>query len=842
MAFKAIVNGATPAIGHDGPPEKPVHEVGVRLIEQLLDLVELRRVELGENGREESADHDIGLFGSAVRRAVKNSLSASINVQQHNNVPQMQTDSAPECPNGRRDRASDSGYDISGRSGRVSPGHLSLNPAMTAHGIDHVTAAPSSLRPEVLNPLFAPVTVLPGVGPRFAKLIEKVAGPRVVDLLWHLPSGLIDRRKSPKVGDSVAGEVATMVVDVLAHAPPPPRNARAPYRVTCGDETGRITLVYFHAKSDYLERQLPVGERRAISGRVEVFDGRRQMSHPDHVVAIADLATIQRVEPVHPLTAGLSPKVLDKAIRGALDRASDLPEWDDPAFHRRQGWPTWRKALDAAHAPTAEGDLSPLAAARSRLAYDELLSNQLALALVRYKARRRRGRALAGDGRLRSGIEAVLPYRLTGAQNRALADITADMASDNRMLRLLQGDVGSGKTVVALFAMLVAVESGCQAALMAPTEILAKQHFDTLKPLTESTGVRLELVTGRLKGKARDAVYDGLASGEIQIAVGTHALVQKEVAFNDLALAVIDEQHRFGVDQRLELAEKGNGTDVLVMTATPIPRTLVLTAYGDMDVSRLDEKPPGRKPIDTRLVNLDRLDETVAAIGRAMQRGAKAYWVCPLVEDSEVIDLAAAEERYAMLKARFGSSVALIHGRMKASEKDAVMEAFASDDPESPRILVATTVIEVGVDVPDATIMVVEHAERFGLSQIHQLRGRIGRGGKEGTCLLLYQAPLGETAKARLSTLRDTEDGFVIAEEDLRLRGAGEVLGTRQSGMPRFRMADAMLHADLIAAARDDAKLIIARDPDLSTPRGRALRTLLYLFGQDSAIRTLRSG
>jgi ATP-dependent DNA helicase RecG len=688
----------------------------------------------------------------------------------------------------------------------------------------------AALRPPVLFPLFAKVTTLPGIGPRLVKFVEKIAGENVVNLLWHLPTGIVDRRFSPKVGDAPPGKICTLVVDILAHAPPPPGNRRVPYRITCGDETGKITLVFFHGQGDYLEKTLPVDEQRVISGKVELFDGRRQMTHPDHIVPLTQVDDVKRVEPVYPLTEGLSPKVLDKAIRASLAKAPELPEWLDPAYFQRQAWPAWRDALRQVHAPTGDGDLEPLHPARARMAFDELLSNQLALGLVRLKARKRRGRSLSGDGALRAKVKAALPYALTGAQTRALDEIFADMASENRMLRLLQGDVGSGKTVVALLALLAAVEAGSQAAFMVPTEILAQQHFETLKPLCDAAGVRVEVLTGRMKGGARAAVMEDIAAGRVQILLGTHALFQKEVEFHDLAFAVIDEQHRFGVHQRLELADKGDGTDVLVMTATPIPRTLTLTAYGDMDVSRLDEKPPGRKPVDTRLLNLDRLDEIVSGIQRAVAKGGKVYWVCPLVEESELIDLAAAEERYAHLKAVMGDKVALIHGQMKPADKDAA------------QVLVATTVIEVGVDVPDATIMVIEHAERFGLAQLHQLRGRVGRGGKAGTCLLLYVAPLTETAKARLGILRDTEDGFLIAEEDLRLRGGGEVLGTRQSGLPEFKMANLMVHGDLLAAARDDAKLIIARDPHLETERGQALRTLLYLFEQDDAVRTLRSG
>ncbi len=698
----------------------------------------------------------------------------------------------------------------------------------------------ASLRPSILNPLFAAATTLPGIGPRLSVLVEKVAGTKVVDLLWHLPSGLTDRRFTPKVGDAPAGKIATLTVEVLAHAQPPPGNRRVPYKITCGDATGKLTLVFFHGDQDYLERMLPVGDTRMISGKVEVFDGKRQMTHPDHIVPVAQAHQVLRVEPIYPLTEGLSPKILEKAIAAALAKAPEMPEWQDAPYRARQNWPAWIDALRTAHAPQNETDLALLTPARSRLAYDELLSNQLALALMRLKRRKARGRSLQGDGSLRKKVEAALPYKLTGAQQRTLAEIDTDMRSEDRMLRLLQGDVGSGKTVVALMAMLAAVESGTQAALMVPTEILAQQHAETLQPLAAVAGVKIALISGRVKGAARAALLEAVRSGDVQIVIGTHALFQKDIEFADLGLAVIDEQHRFGVHQRLELADKGRGTDVLVMTATPIPRTLALTAYGDMDVSRLDEKPPGRKPVDTRLISLDRLDEMVDAVSRAVAKGGKVYWVCPLVEESETIDLAAAEERFRTLQYVLGDKVTLVHGKMKPAAKDAAMEAFQM--PGGPQVLVATTVIEVGVDVPDATIMIVEHAERFGLAQLHQLRGRVGRGGREGTCLLLYSSPLTETAKARLKIMRDTEDGFVIAEEDLRLRGGGEVLGTRQSGLPVFRIADITVHGDLLATARDDAKLILSLDADLETERGQALRTLLYLFEQDDAIRTLRSG
>jgi ATP-dependent DNA helicase RecG len=693
------------------------------------------------------------------------------------------------------------------------------------------------MRPEILYPLFAPVTKLPGIGPRIGKLVEKLAGPQIVDLLWHLPSGLIDRRFAPKIADAPDGAIATITVHVDAHLPPP--NRRVPYRVACSDDTGDLTLVFFHAKPDYLERELPAGETRVVSGKIEYYDGAAQMTHPDHIGKPENIAELQTVEPVYPLTAGLTPKPLGRAVAAAVKLAPDLAEWNDPAWLARHGWASWREALCEAHAPGSESDLSVLAPARARLAYDELLANQLALLLVRLRQRRMPGRAIAGDGELRGKIIAALPYVLTGSQRDALADIVADMASSSRMLRLLQGDVGSGKTVVAFLAMLNAVECGGQAAIMAPTEILARQHLATLKPLAEAVGVRAEILTGRDKGRARQAILDGLASGEISIAIGTHALFQEDVAFRDLALAVIDEQHRFGVHQRLSLTGKGETIDMLVMTATPIPRTLMLTAYGDLDVSRLIDRLPGRQPIDTRALPLERLEDVAGGLRRAIADGARVYWVCPLVEDSEMSDLAAATSRHAALAQRFGDRVGLVHGRMKGPEKDQVMARFAAGDLD---ILVATTVIEVGVDVSEATVMVIEHAERFGLSQLHQLRGRVGRGARASSCLLLYAQPLGETARARIEVMRETDDGFRIAEEDLRLRGAGELLGTRQSGLPEFRIADIAAHGDLLAAARDDARLILERDPALATPRGEALRTLLYLFERDAVVPTVRSG
>ena len=704
------------------------------------------------------------------------------------------------------------------------------------------------MRPDCLAAFFGRVAALPGVGPKTAKLFDRLlARPgvlatseaRVLDLLFHLPSNVIDRSQRPTIA---AAPLETMVVikaRVVEHRRPQGRYAKAPFRVVVEDDTGDIELVFFLANPDWIERSLPIGATRWISGRIELYDGRRQMVHPDRVLDEAGLAKLPAFEAVYGLTEGLQARYVLRATEGALERIPALPEWQEPTVLAANKLPGFAEALHEAHRPESAQALSPQHPARQRLALDELLASQLALRLVRARMRRLPGQEHVGDGRLTAAIEAALPFQLTGAQQRALADIRADMASDKRMLRLIQGDVGSGKTIVAALAMASVVECGRQAALMAPTEILARQHYERLEPILESVGLRVALLTGRLKPAARKALHAEIATGKVDIVVGTHALVQSDLMFHDLGLAVVDEQHRFGVQQRLALSAKGAAVDVLVMTATPIPRTLALTAFGDMDSSALDEKPPGRKPISTRALPAARIGEVVAGLQRALAEGARAYWVCPLVEENEDLDLAAAEARADDLRHYFGDRVGLVHGRMKGPEKDVAMEAFQRGDTQ---ILVATTVIEVGVDVPEATIMVIEHAERFGLAQLHQLRGRVGRGAGESSCLLLYKGPLSEMAKARLMTLRQTEDGFRLAEEDLRLRGEGEILGTRQAGLPGFRLADIIAHARLLAIARDDAELILRRDPELTSARGEALRALLYLFERDEAIRLLRAG
>jgi ATP-dependent DNA helicase RecG len=703
------------------------------------------------------------------------------------------------------------------------------------------------MRPDALAPLFASAQSIPGVGPRMLALLRKAlrlpagaADPRVIDLIWHLPTGVIDRRAEPTVKGAVPGTIATLKLRVLKHKPAPRGSTKAPYKVACEDDTGSLDLVFFHAERKFIERQLPTGSERYVSGRIEQYGDALQMVHPDYIVAPEARAELPLLEPVYGLTAGLSGKVLSKAVRQALARLPDLPEWQDRQWLAARAWPSFQSALAGLHRPADPGDVSPGGPAWQRLAFDELLAGQLALALVRQSFKAQRGRSVAGDGRIRAQLIEALPFSLTASQRSALSDIEADMAAPHRMLRLLQGDVGSGKTVVALLAMAIAVEGGAQAALMAPTDVLARQHLETIEPLAAKAGLRVGLITGREKGRSRQELLRRLKAGEIDILVGTHALFQADVAFKDLALAVIDEQHRFGVHQRLALQAKGNdgGANVLVMTATPIPRTLLMTHYGDLDVSRLTEKPAGRKPVLTTLASLDRIEEAIDGLGRALAEGAQIYWVCPLIEGTGVSELAAAEERHAHLAQRFGNRVGLLHGAMSGQAKDATMTAFAEGRLQ---ILVSTTVIEVGVDVPNATIMVIEHAERFGLAQLHQLRGRVGRGMRQSYCVLLYKPPLGETAEERLKMMRETEDGFLIAEKDLELRGGGEVLGARQSGTPEFRVAAVPGFEQLLTAARDDARLVLSSDPTLTGPRGSALRLLLYLFECDEAVRLFRA-
>ena len=694
-----------------------------------------------------------------------------------------------------------------------------------------------SPRPEILFPLFTELASLDGIGPKLPRIFARLGIAKPADLVFTLPTGVTDRRLSASIRGAELPQVLTVEVEIGLHQAPAVRGR--PYRIHVRDAQTEFQLVYFRAQGPWLRATFPAGQRRVVSGRVELFDGIAQMVHPDHVIRPGSGETLPDFEPVYPLTQGLALRTMAKAVGEALARVPALTEWIEPSLLAQRRWPAWDAALRAAHAPTGPADIAPGAPARERLAYDEVLAHQMTLALARARMKRPKGFSTVGDGRLSAAVLAALPYRPTAAQTRAVAEITADMAAPRRMNRLLQGDVGSGKTLTAFLAVLAAIEAGGQAALMAPTEILARQHLYALAPLAEAAGLRIALLTGRDKGAERTRKLADLASGATQLLIGTHALFQREVAFRDLRLAIIDEQHRFGVRQRMDLGAKGVAADILVMTATPIPRSLALAQYGDMDISVLDEKPPGRQPVETVLVSAGRIGQVVERLRAALEAGRQAYWVCPLVEESETAEMTAAEERYRALSLALGPGIGLVHGQLPPAQKDAAMADFAAG---RTRLLVATVVIEVGVDVPNASIMVIEGAQHFGLAQLHQLRGRVGRGTAASTCLLLYDPPLGETARARLETMRRTEDGFAIAEEDLRLRGAGDLIGVQQSGLPRFRIADLESQAELMRAAQTDARMLLAQDPDLDSPRGKAMRVLLHLMEADKAIRMLSVG
>ena len=683
------------------------------------------------------------------------------------------------------------------------------------------------MRPDILNPLFAEATALTGVGPAIAKALERLKLRRVVDVAFHLPTGWVDRLPRDELMQTDVGRV--IAIDLTPRDYRISRSPKGPTRVQAFDRVGNhVDLIYFGGSSGYVKKLLPLGEPRRVSGRLDQYGQELQIVHPE--LSDAGEAVRER-EPIYPLTEGLTHRRLAALAEQAVARAPVLPEWIDAELKAKRDWPDWRDALARVHADPAD------ALARTRLGYDEVFANQVAMALVRASTRARKGRALAGDGRLRAMLD--LPYALTGAQAGTVAEIEGDLAQAAPMLRLLQGDVGSGKTLVATLALLIAVEAGAQGALLAPTEILARQHGETLRRQLAGLPVEVAVLTGRDKGRGREATLMGLADGSIDILVGTHAIFQEAVSYRDLGLVVVDEQHRFGVAERLLLQAKGRSPHLLAMTATPIPRTLTLAVHGEMDVSRLDEMPPGRQPIETRVLSEERLDQVVDALARHLSDGKQAYWVCPLVEESERSDLAAAEARAESLRQRFGERVGLVHGRMKPEEKDAAMAAFAA---ARTAVLVATTVIEVGVDVPNATLIVIEHADRFGLAQLHQLRGRVGRGGGKSVCLLLRGSALSETSRARLALMRESNDGFRIAEEDLRLRGGGEWLGTRQSGEANFRLAPPEQLPELIACAHDDARLLIERDGGLDGPRGEAARVALYLFERDAGVQLLRGG
>jgi ATP-dependent DNA helicase RecG len=694
------------------------------------------------------------------------------------------------------------------------------------------------MRPNILFPLFSDIASLSGVGAKTRGVLKRLVGDKVVDVIYNLPINAIDRRQMPDISDMVEGEVVTSIVKIEQHIQPAKSyDKSSPFKIRCYNKTGFITLVFFNAYPKYLIKQLPLGKQKVISGKVEKFGGEVQIIHPDYIEPISNLDKVKIVEPVYPLSAGIGKKTIQNITNDALKRVNPLPEWISLDIIKRHKWESWANCIIKSHKISDVDDVSANSNIRKRLVYDEFLANQLALAIVRKYVNKTDGISMCGDGSMRKKLLDQLPFQLTEGQAQVIKEINADQEADGRMVRLLQGDVGSGKTVVALIAALNVVELKKQVAIMSPTEILALQHYKWISKITEAMDCNVELLIGKTKGKKREVILEDLKLGKVDILIGTHALFQETVEFNDLGLIIIDEQHRFGVAQRSSLANKGKSVDVLLMTATPIPRTLTMTLYGDMECSRLTDKPVGRKEVDTRVLHVSKLSNIVQRLRAVIDKGEKIYWICPLIEESEASSLANVEERYSALSKVFPNKVGVVHGRMKSQEREEVMMEFKEGDVD---ILVATTVVEVGVDVPNATVIIIEHAERFGLSQLHQLRGRVGRNDKQSSCILLYH-DLGEISQKRLKIMRESNDGFYLSEEDLKLRGGGDVLGTKQSGLPDFKVADLYHHMDLLKEANEDAKNIIISDPLLESKRGEALKILLYLFGYDKQLSYLES-
>ena len=681
------------------------------------------------------------------------------------------------------------------------------------------------MRPKLLAPLFVPVENFNGIGPKLSSWIKNLCGPYALDVLWHMPTG-INHRPLLKT-KPILPQLGTLFLEITAHKVP--RSRKLPCVISGTSTLGIVEIVFFHYHPSLLAKKLAIGKKVWISGKFSYEQDTIKVSHPDYIED--DLSKIPQNEVIYPLKAGANGKVIRKIIEQIIPILPNLPEEIDPIILKQHGWPSWQQAVKIMHSPQTQEDLALQQLARQRLAFDELLSNQIALHLTRRHNHQKPGQSLP----FKNQINLNLPFDLTSAQKKCLQEIRNDLASNECMIRLLQGDVGSGKTVVALLAALQAIENNTQTAFLAPTDILARQHFEKIKNLCQTLPIEIQLLTSHEKGKKRQEILSDLTQGRIDLLIGTHAILEQNVTFKKLSFAIIDEQHRFGVKQRLSLANKEQGTNLLFMTATPIPRTLALTAYGDMDISVLNEKPKGRQPIDTRVIPLSQV-ETI--ISRLKSLSSQIYWVCPLVEESEESDLMAAQKRFQNLQKIYGEKVGLIHGKMKPEEKKQAMDRFISGDT---KILVSTTVIEVGVDVPSAATMIVEHAERFGLASLHQLRGRVGRGQDKAICLLLH-GRLSETGHKRLKILRDFDDGFKIAEADLHLRGAGEILGLRQSGLPLFHMANIEEHTDLLTLANQQAQKILTQDPYLTTPHGQAVKNMLYLFQKDTVINLLNAG
>ena len=692
------------------------------------------------------------------------------------------------------------------------------------------------MRPAYLDLLLSPINKLKGVGPKIENIINKLGINLNIHFLWHFPYKIIEKKYYENIHDAPLNQFVTLKIEVIKHYPSKFR--RQPYRVSCLANETAIDIVYFNARHPVIRSILPHKSFKMISGKLEFFKNKFQITHPSNIENVTDIQLLREKEPVYSLTAGLNMKTFIKLSNQVLDSIPNLKEWIEERLLLKYNFISWKEAIEKLHNPEIEDTYSEKNIFRRRLAFDELLAHQLAICIIRTIDNKKISVVFKNNNKLKNDLIKNLEFKLTNSQINVVDEIQKDLVSNKQMIRLLQGDVGSGKTIVALISMLTVIESGYQVTLMAPTSILAYQHYENISKLILNLPIEIDILTGKDKGKKRIEKLDRIKDGKTQIIIGTHALIQEGVNFKKLGLSVIDEQHRFGVYQRMAFNYKGFRPSILVMSATPIPRTLTLAAYGDMDESRLIEKPIGRKPIKTTSLTLKKEKNLIERIKKKINNSNdKFFWVCPLIEESQELDLKAATDRYIALNKIFKNKVMLIHGQLSEKDKELTMEKFKNEDY---RILVATTVIEVGIDIKSATTIIIEHAERFGLAQLHQLRGRVGRNDEESYCILLHKENINDTAKKRLDIMTNTNDGFLIAEEDLKIRGPGEVLGKRQSGLPSFNIADLSYDGDLLEEAKLYAENIISYDPQLN--QNKNLKDLLYIHERDTAIKTLNAG
>ena len=696
------------------------------------------------------------------------------------------------------------------------------------------------IRPQFLFPLFGSLENLKGIGSKTVLNLKKIGIYKPLDFLYSFPTNLKTRVFANTVSDLNVNKVVIIKIKIIKHNF---KYFKGPLNIEVTDGLKKINLIFFNAKNDWIKKNFPIEQERIISGKLEKYKNQFQIIHPDYIEKIFDIDKIPVIEPIYSLTKGISQKVFLNSVNQILQLISEEIsncEWINKKRLKEMNWTDFKNSLKKIHNPKTNEDISLNSNYRLRLAYDELLSHQLSLVIARSFSKKNTKKRKKIGYKFSTLMKKRLPFSLTNSQEKCIAEIQSDLSRDERMYRLIQGDVGSGKTLVAFFSMLFVAENSGQAVLMVPTDILAKQHYNNFQEYTKDIEVNSVLLTGKMKTNEKKQVLEAIKLGQADIIIGTHSLFQKGVIFENLELVIIDEQHKFGVQQRHDLIQKGENLDILVMTATPIPRTLELANYGDMDISRILDKPMNRQKIDTSIISEKKIEILISRILEICKKGTQSYWVCPLIEEGDKSELVAIEQRFSSLNKMLpGIKIDILHGKMSEEQKNKIMTSFKNGNIQ---ILLATTVIEVGIDVPNATIIVIEGAERFGLAQLHQLRGRVGRGKKQSNCILIYSKNIGRLGKERLEVLRKFDNGFDIAEEDLKMRGGGNPIGQQQSGIPKFRIANLDFDKELLSYANQDANEIIKNNKYLKGEHGKNLRVLLHLMNKDNSLKLLESG